>query len=74
MNANEVLRRARSGERLVLRLQRRWWFAQLALWPTAILLTILVAVAAWALWQRKSGERKSEPQHADTSTPIRVQG
>jgi ABC-type nickel/cobalt efflux system permease component RcnA len=77
MNAKEVWRRARSGERLVLRMQRRWWLAQLALWPTAILVAILVSVAAWALWRHKSAERHSETapsQQRDTSDVIRVQG
>jgi hypothetical protein len=74
MNANEVWRRARSGERWVVRMQRRWWFAQLALWPTAIILAILASAAGWALWQRKSAANHYQPRHADSSTPIRVQG
>lgn len=74
MNANEVWRRARSSERLVLRLQRRLWLAQLALWPTVIVLTILASVAAWVLWQRRSAENRSQPRHAYSTTPVRVQG
>lgn len=54
MTVKEMPRRVWRGRRTVARAQRDLWLAQLALWPTLILSAILVSVAAWALWQRKS--------------------
>lgn len=54
MTVKEMPRRVWRGRRTVARVQRDLWLAELALWPTVILSTILISVAAWALWQRKS--------------------
>ncbi len=57
MNLPPAVRGARNGQKRVLRLQRHLWLAELALWPTAILLSMLLATGAWVLWQRKARER-----------------
>ncbi|MGZ4582815.1 MAG: hypothetical protein ACXVYI_00385 [Mycobacterium sp.] len=54
----------RNGQRRVLRLQRRLWLAEMALWPTAILAGILLSAGAFALLRRKSRDR-----HAGTVAP-----
>lgn len=54
MIVKEVPQRVWRGRRKVLRLQRDLWLAQLALWPTLILSAVVLSVAAWVLWQRKS--------------------
>jgi hypothetical protein len=68
MRFKAALRGVRNGQRKVLRLQRRLWFAELALWPTAILSAILMSVGARAWWQRKSRERQADTVTA-TSAP-----
>lgn len=45
------------AERKVLRIQRRLWLAQLALWPAVITLAVVGVVAAWKLWQRSAQRR-----------------
>lgn len=57
MNVVETSRRVRRGERRLVRLQRRLWLAQLALWPTVILLAILLAAAGWVLWRRSAARQ-----------------
>lgn len=53
----------RNGQRRVLRLQRRLWLAELALWPSAILAGVLLSAGAFALLRRKARDR-----HAGTVT------
>lgn len=53
MTVIETAQRLRGAQRKVLRLQRRLWLAELALWPAALLLAALVAVTGWLLWRRK---------------------
>jgi hypothetical protein len=67
MNAAAAIRGARRGERRVLRLQRRLWFAQMAVWPTAVLLATLVSVTAWVVWRRKSREQRSAAAAVDAA-------
>jgi hypothetical protein len=69
MNVKEASRRARRAEQMVLRLQRRLWFAQLALWPTVVLSGILVMAAAWALWRRKSDGRQADTVPPGSDSP-----
>jgi hypothetical protein len=35
------------------------WLAQLVVWPTVILVAMLISGAAWSLWQRRSRKRQS---------------
>ncbi|MGO9548205.1 hypothetical protein [Mycobacterium sp.] len=63
MSVKSALRDVRDGRRRVLLLQGRLWLAQLAMWPTAILLAIALSAGAWFVWRRNSRER-----HADTFT------
>ncbi len=58
MNVKEASQRVRRGQEKALRLQRRLWLAQLALWPTLIAAVVLTSIAAWALWRRKPGRRQ----------------
>lgn len=61
MNVIETSRRLGRAERKVLRLQRRLWLAQLAMWPTAIALAAaLLAGTVWLL-RRRSVARRSAP-------------
>ena len=67
--AMKVKEASRRAEQVVLRLQRRLWFAQLALWPTVILSGILVMAAAWALWRRKSDGRQADTVPPGSDSP-----
>lgn len=65
------MRSVRNGQRRVLRLQRRLWLAELALWPTAILLAVLAAAGAWLLWRRTSQRRsRGHDTVAPTAPPV----
>ncbi|BBY35934.1 hypothetical protein MMAN_00680 [Mycobacterium mantenii] len=58
MTLIETTRRARRAERKVLRLQRRLWLAQLAMWPTVIALAVLLlAGVLWVVRRRSTGGR-----------------
>lgn len=58
MTVIETSRRLGRAERKVLRLQRRLWLAQLAMWPTVIVLAILLAGGAlWVVRRRSTGGR-----------------
>lgn len=58
MTVIETSRRLGRAERKVLRLQRRLWFAQLAMWPTVIALAVvLVGGVLWVLRRRSTGGR-----------------
>lgn len=70
MTLKETPQRVWRGRRKVLRLQRDLWLAQLALWPTVILAAILLAVAAWAVWQRRSRGRQLEAVPPVTDPPM----
>lgn len=60
MRFRSALRGVREGQRKAVRLQRRIWLAELAVWPTATFMAILASVAAWAWWQRKSSIAESD--------------
>lgn len=61
MTLIETSRRLGRAERKVLRLQRRLWLAQLAMWPTVIVLAAgLLAAVVWVLRRRSAG-RGPEP-------------
>lgn len=64
MRLKAALRTVQDGQKRVLRLQRRLWLAELALWPSAIGLGIAVSAGAWVWWQRQSRTRR-----ADSITP-----
>jgi len=58
MTLIETSRRLGRAERKVLRLQRRLWLAQLAMWPTVIVLVAgLLAAVVWVLRRRSAGHR-----------------
>ncbi len=57
MNVEAAVRGVRDGRRKAVALQRRLWLAQLALWPTAILMAVAVSTVAWLLWPRNSRDR-----------------
>ncbi|MCK8647163.1 hypothetical protein [Mycobacterium colombiense] len=55
MTVIETSRRLGRAERKVLRLQRRLWLAQLAMWPTlTVLAVLLVAGVLWVVARRRS--------------------
>lgn len=54
MTVIEMSQRLRGAQRKVLRLQRRLWLAELALWPGAIVLAALALGAGWLLWRRSA--------------------
>lgn len=55
MTVIETSRRLGRAERKVMRLQRRLLFAQLAMWPTVIVLAVLlVGGVLWAVRRRRS--------------------
>lgn len=58
MTVIEGSRRLGRAERKILRLQRRLWFAQLAMWPTVIVLAVLlVGGVLWVVRRRSTGGR-----------------
>ena len=58
MTVIEASRRLGRAERKMLRLQRRLWLAQLAMWPTAIVLAVLLLGGVlWVVWRRSTGGR-----------------
>ncbi|ORA09558.1 hypothetical protein [Mycobacterium arosiense] len=57
MTVIETSRRLGRAERKVLRLQRRLWLAQLAMWPIAIVLAAaLLAGTVWVLRRKTAGQ------------------
>jgi hypothetical protein len=69
MTVIETSQRLRRTQRKVLRLQRRMWLAQLAVWPTAIVLAVLLVGALWVLWQRRSAGRRPASAPAADALP-----
>lgn len=58
MTVLETSRRLGRAERKVLRLQRRLWLAQVAIWPAVIVLAVLLAVGVlWLVRRRSTGGR-----------------
>lgn len=70
MTVKETSQRVWRGRRKVMRLQRDLWLAQVALWPTLILSAILLSVAIWVVWQRKSHGRQLEAVPPVTQPPM----
>lgn len=68
MSLIETSQRLRRAERKVLRLQRRLWLAQLAVWPTVIVLAVLLVGALWMVWKRTAG-RRGGPASAAHAAP-----
>lgn len=63
MTVIETSRRLGSAERKVMRLQRRLWLAQLAMWPTVfVLAAAVVAGVVWVL--RRKVDRQPGPPPA----------
>lgn len=54
MTVIETSQRLRRAQGKVLRLQRRLWLAELAMWPAAIVVAALVLVTGWLLWRRSA--------------------
>jgi hypothetical protein len=68
MTVIETSRRLGRAERKVLRLQRRLWFAQLAMWPAVIVLTVvLVGGVLWVVRRRAAGGRHAAAPPANAS-------
>lgn len=65
MSVKEVPQRVWRGRRTVVRLQRDLWLAQLAFWPAVVVSVILLSVATWALWRRKS-----RPPQPEVAAPV----
>jgi hypothetical protein len=66
MTLIDTPRRLGRAERKVLRLQRRLWFAQLAIWPTVIVLAVLlVGGVLWVVRRRSGGGRHATPPAAN---------
>lgn len=61
MTVHETSQRLRGAQRKVLRLQRRVWLAELALWPAAIVLAALVLGTVWLLWRRSAVHADGPP-------------
>lgn len=58
MTVIETSRRIGRAERKVLRLQRRLWLAQVAMWPTVIVLAVLlVGGVLWVVRRRSTHGR-----------------
>lgn len=68
MTVIEMSQRLRGAQRKVLRLQRRLWLAELALWPATIVVAALVLVTGWLLW-RRSAVRDEGPQPGPQAAP-----
>ncbi|MES3638352.1 hypothetical protein Q9Q75_06005 [Mycobacterium intracellulare] len=68
MTVLETSQRLRGAQRKVLRLQRRVWLAELALWPAAIVLAVLVLGTGWLLW-RRSAVRADGPRPGPKDPP-----
>lgn len=69
MNLVETSRRVRRGERRLMKWQRRLWLAELALWPTVLLLAVLLAAAGWLLWRRSAGQAPATTDLAVAAPP-----
>lgn len=74
MTLIETSRRLGRAERKLLRLQRRLWLAQLAMWPTVIVLAVLlVGGVLWVVLRRSSRGRHAAAPAANApvgdSTP-----
>jgi hypothetical protein len=55
--------RLRHAQQRLLKVQRRLWLAQLAMWPTLIVTGVATAVAAvWLLRRRSAGGRHELPE------------
>lgn len=68
MTVIETSQRLRGAQRKVLRLQRRLWLAELALWPAAIVLAAVVLATGWLLW-RRSAVRADAPRPGSQGAP-----
>lgn len=70
MTLIETSRRLGRAERKVLRLQRRLWLAQLAMWPTVIVLAagLLAAVVLWVRRRRVRTSRALRDQPSRVRT------
>jgi hypothetical protein len=68
MTLIETSRRLGRAERKVLRLQRRLWLAQLAMWPTVIVLAAgLLAAVVWVRRRvRKYRALRDQPSRVRT--------
>lgn len=69
MTVIETSQRLRRTQRKVLRLQRRLWLAQLAVWPTAVVVAVLLTAALWVVWQRRSAGRRHASAPAADALP-----
>lgn len=66
MTVIETSRRLGRAERKVLRLQRRLWLAQVAMWPTVIVLVVLlVGGVLWVVRRRSAGGRHAAAEAAN---------
>lgn len=75
MTVIETSRRLGRAERKVLRLQRRLWLAQVAMWPTALVVAAaLLAGTVWWLRRRSGGHRPDPSPDAvlDQPSPART--
>ncbi len=58
------LARVRHAEQRVVKLQRRVWLAQVLMWPTLIVGTVVsVGVGVWFLQRRSGGGRHEMPEN-----------
>lgn len=74
MTVIETSRRLGRAKRKVLRLQRRLWLAQLAMWPTAIALAVLLTGASVLVWRRSARGRHRSVTTATTSSATSPDG
>jgi hypothetical protein len=59
----ETVTKLRHGQQRLLKVQRRLWLAQLAMWPTLIVTGVAVAAGAvWLLRRRSAGGRHELPE------------
>ena len=59
----DTVTRLRHTQQRLLKVQRRLWLAQLAMWPTLVLTgTVVVAGAVWYLRRRSAGGRHELPE------------
>jgi hypothetical protein len=59
----DTVRRLRHGQQRILKVQRRLWLAQLAMWPTLVITGVAtVAGVVWLLRRRSAGGRHELPE------------